>query len=122
MTLDVRNVNLDAFDLEEAERFWTQALGYKRAMGEDGVWCALVDPSGDGLPVGLQRRDERKQEGEVNRVHMDLMTDDVEAEVDRLLSLGATRVEGWPYPVEATFVVLRDPSGNEFCVTEIVEM
>lgn len=122
MTLRARNVILDVHDMERAEAFWTQALGYKRAMGEEGLWCALVDPAGDGLPVGLQVRDDPKGPDDVNRMHMDLMADDVEAEVERLLDLGATRVEDWPYPPEATFVVLRDPSGNEFCVTEIVEL
>lgn len=122
MTLAVRNVILDVDDLEAGEAFWTQALGYEHAMGEKGLWCALVDPDAQGLAVGLQARDDAKPEGEVNRVHLDLMADDIEAEVDRLTELGARRVEGWPYPPEATFVVMRDPSGNEFCVTERVEM
>jgi catechol 2,3-dioxygenase-like lactoylglutathione lyase family enzyme len=33
-------------------------------------------------------------------------------------ALGATRVEDWPYPQDADFVVLRDPDGNEFCVID----
>jgi Glyoxalase-like domain len=36
--------------------------------------------------------------------------------VGRLAELGATRVEQWPYPPDADFVVMRDPDGNEFCV------
>ncbi len=122
MGLQARNVILDVHDMERAEAFWTQALGYKRAMGEDGVWCALVDPDGEGLAVGLQVRDDPKGPDEANRMHLDLMTDDVDAELTRLLGLGATRMEAWPYPPEATFVVLRDPSENEFCVIEIVDL
>ena len=45
------------------------------------------------------------------------MADEAEqlAEVERLISLGATRVE-WTYPADADFVVLADPDGNLFCV------
>jgi hypothetical protein len=39
-----------------------------------------------------------------------------DAQIERLLKLGATRAEDWPYPAEHDFVVLRDPDGNEFCV------
>jgi hypothetical protein len=42
--------------------------------------------------------------------------------VRRLVDLGATRVEDWPYPDDADFVVLRDPDGNEFCVIDHVEL
>jgi hypothetical protein len=50
------------------------------------------------------------------RVHLDLYADDQAAEVERLLRLGATRVD-WPdYPPDPDFVVLADPDGNRFCV------
>jgi glyoxalase superfamily protein len=38
--------------------------------------------------------------------------------VERLVALGAERVEDWPYPPKADFIVLRDPDGNEFCVID----
>ena len=38
------------------------------------------------------------------------------------MGLGATRVEDWPYPADADFVVLRDPDGNEFCVIGHAEL
>ena len=52
------------------------------------------------------------------RIHLDLYTDHQAAHVDRLVRLGASPVEGWPYPQDADFVVLRDPDGNEFCVID----
>jgi Glyoxalase-like domain len=55
---------------------------------------------------------------ETDRMHLDLWAEDqVEqgAEVERLISLGAKRVE-WDYPDDADFVVLADPEGNLFCV------
>jgi Glyoxalase-like domain len=42
---------------------------------------------------------------------------DREAEVDRLLALGARRVD-WRYPEGADYIVLADPDGNKFCVVQ----
>ena len=49
-------------------------------------------------------------------MYLDLYTSEQARHVDRLVSLGATRVHEWPYPADADFVVMRDPDGNEFCV------
>lgn len=48
---------------------------------------------------------------------MDLFTDDQPGEVERLIRLGATRVD-WDYPERADYVVLADPDGNRFCVVQ----
>lgn len=53
-------------------------------------------------------------------MHLDLWVTDRDgqlAEVERLISLGARRVE-WEYPDGADFVVLADPDGNHFCVID----
>jgi hypothetical protein len=50
-----------------------------------------------------------------NRYHLDLRPDDRDAEVDRLVGLGATKVDIGQGP-EVTWVVLADPEGNEFCI------
>jgi len=50
-----------------------------------------------------------------NRLHIDLRPDDQEAEVERLIALGATRVDVGQGD-EVSWVVLADPDGNEFCV------
>jgi Glyoxalase-like domain len=65
------------------------------------------------IRVLLQRTDDEKVSK--NRMHLDLETDDVEAEVRRLEALGATR---WDHQQERgfDFWVMRDPWGNEFCV------
>jgi hypothetical protein len=49
-------------------------------------------------------------------VHLDLYTRERDKHVDRLVGLGATVVDEWPYPDRHDFIVLRDPDGNEFCV------
>ena len=51
------------------------------------------------------------------RHHLDLYASDRQAEVERLLALGAHRVE-WRYPEGADYVVLSDPDGNKFCVVQ----
>ena len=52
------------------------------------------------------------------RVHVDLYTRQQDLHIERLVGLGAERVEDWPYPPDADFIVLRDPDGNEFCVID----
>lgn len=55
---------------------------------------------------------------ETDRMHLDLYAEDAaaqQAEVDRLIALGAQRVD-WEYPDSADFVVLADTEGNLFCV------
>jgi hypothetical protein len=52
------------------------------------------------------------------RVHLDLYADDQDAEVERLLALGATRVDWDRYPAQPDFVVLADTEGNRFCVID----
>ena len=49
------------------------------------------------------------------RRHLDLYTAEQIGHVDRLLALGASRVDDRPHPPDADFVVMRDPDGNEFC-------
>jgi hypothetical protein len=58
----------------------------------------------------------------VGDLHLDLYTDEQARHVDRLVGLGASRVEDRPYPDDAYFVVLRDPDGNEFCVIDHAEL
>lgn len=115
--LHVATVVVNVQDMDRAVRFWTAALGYERREAEwDPEFQMLLDPAGRRLPVSLQLTDSGPREPV--RVHLDLYTDDQDGQVERLVALGATRVESWPYPDDADFVVLRDPDGNEFCVID----
>jgi hypothetical protein len=80
----------------------------------------LVDPDQRRLPVSLQLTDSPPQEPV--RIHLDLYTSEQARHVDRLVNLGATRAEDWPYPQNADFVVMRDPDGNEFCIIDHPEL
>ena len=78
-------------------------------------WAVLRDPSGAGVNVSLQVVPEPRV-GK-NRLHLDLYTRERDAEVDRLLGLGATRHPRTPEPDE-DFIVLADPEGNLFCLIQ----
>ena len=107
MAVEARAVVLNVGDTRRAAEFWTRALGY-RAQADAPDF--LVPPDDEGVRVHLD---------ETDRTHLDLWVDrstsDLETEVDRLVGLGATRVE-WTYPEDADFVVLADTEGNLFCV------
>jgi hypothetical protein len=101
---------IDCDDIEAGTRFWSGASG-TRAGTKDGPYVSL-EPTPGGLRILLQEVPERKTAK--SRLHIDIETDDVEAEVRRLEALGAHReaqVEKW--------WVMEDPCGNEFCVIPI---
>jgi predicted enzyme related to lactoylglutathione lyase len=93
-------------DFEVETAFWSGALG-RRVEGADDPDYIELAPRVGGLQVLVQR----VGDGTPARVHFDIETDDMEAEVARLVKLGATKVE-----VISTWVVMRDPAGLLFCV------
>lgn len=113
----ITQVTIDATDVAPVAQFWSSALGYRIDAGDDGS-AKLYPPISagpDAVTVWVQRVSEAKQ-GK-NRLHLDLNADqgDVDAEVERLLALGAVRADVGQSD-EDPFVVLADPAGNEFCV------
>jgi len=113
--LRLGTVVINVQDMKRAVDFWSAVLGYTRRQGEwDPEFIMLVDPAQQRLPVSLQLTGSRSEEPV--RVHLDLYTREQARHVERLVGLGATRVDEWPYPQDADFVVMRDPDGNEFCV------
>lgn len=110
-------VVIDCRDLERSARFWSQALGYEREGGTTGTYHSLVPADGHGVDVLLQRTSDHKRDK--NRVHLDLRTRDLNAEVGRVTALGATLLTGDPVAEDGwTWHVLADPDGNEFCVLQ----
>ena len=91
-------------DLAVASAFWGAALGHAVRPTDDPHYIELVVPS--GLPaVIIQQVDHQ------SRVHLDIETDNIEAEVARLEALGAKRVAQ-----VKTWWVLEAPTGQRFCV------
>jgi len=108
-------------DLGGAVAFWTEALSYrpKREITADDDFMILVPKSGTGTHLALDVSESAVQAHP--RVHLDLYAGDAKdqaAEVERLVSLGATRVDWDLYPADPDFVVLADPEGNRFCVID----
>lgn len=97
-------------DIDAAATFWAQALGRavdRNHPGTRGNYVMLSTPVGEPL-VQLQRVDHE------SRVHIDIETDDIPAEIARLERLGArvvNRLERW--------VVMQAPSGQRFCVVRV---
>ncbi|HEX3955731.1 MAG TPA: VOC family protein [Trebonia sp.] len=108
-------VVVDCADLERAARFWAAVLGYKDAGGASENYRSVLPEDGPGAEILLQRTDDTKQAK--NRLHLDLRTQDLEAEVNRVLELGASRLTQEPVEEHGwSWHILADPDGNEFCV------
>ncbi len=136
-------VTFDCADLRALSLFWNEVLGYELPPPPPGFesWDAFSatlpehlrnsasasqDPAGAGPRIFFQRVPEGKTLK--NRVHLDVRAAPglqgeermaaLEAECERLVALGATRVvrhEPAP-PMGAGHIVMQDPEGNEFCL------
>src|SRR5262249_15908145 len=86
----VRNITFTCADPGRLADFWAAALGYtERRDGEDEV---LLAPPDWGFPRLSFQRGEPDAAADTDPVHLDLTAEDMEAEVARLLALGATRL------------------------------
>lgn len=101
-------VDVPDADFDATVRFWSGAVGREPDPGtQDPDYAELGEPF-PGLQLMVQRV------GAPARVHLDIETDDVEAEVRRLVGLGAAEVERIK-----SWVVMRDPAGLLFCVVRV---
>jgi len=134
-------VTFDANDTAKLADFWLEALGYQRQPPPPGyeTWedlaeekgiemgsvDAVIDPDGVGPRLFFQRVPEGKTAK--NRLHLDVIVTDpgseardrravIDAEVDRLVALGAMKIEDFDDRGFGTWTVMHDPEGNEFCV------
>lgn len=112
---------LGVTDVARATDFWTAALGLipsEEWKNED--WQTLRHADGSGRALALMRSGSPAEPHP--RLHLDLFVEtarEQQAEVDRLITLGATKPEWEFYPVHPDFVVLADPDGNVFCVVDL---
>ncbi|WP_405936220.1 VOC family protein [Streptomyces sp. NBC_00726] len=112
----IGTVVMGASDVARAAAFWKAALHYVEREPATEDWVVLVPAEGPGVGLSLGRSDSPVQE--VPRVHLDLYTEEQDAEVARLLALGAAGTDWELYPEDPDFVVLADPEGNRFCVID----
>ena len=117
----LRNFVLDVHDLDVAERFWTAVTGLPvRFAGLEGRYTRLgnATPGSVLLQLVPEAKDDRK-----NRAHLDLTVADLGRAVEQVVALGGRRVsDPIGFPTEGDpgvrWVVVADPSGNEFCLVE----
>ncbi|MDI3424029.1 VOC family protein [Streptomyces luteolus] len=112
MSLNAKMITVDCAEPRVLAEWWAEALGTDIAhdFGGEFVIVGSVPPV-----LGFQRVPEPKQ-GK-NRVHVDFHTESRQAEVGRLVGLGATVLAEQSAP-GLTWTVLQDPEGNEFCVAD----
>ncbi|TWX35018.1 VOC family protein [Frigoribacterium sp. ACAM 257] len=111
MSLEWEQVVVDALDPEALAAWWREALGWVDISGPDEE--PELRPAPDRLP-GLLFVRVPEPKSVKDRLHLDFRPDDQAAEVARLEGLGAVRVDVGQ--AAASWVVLADPEGNEFCV------
>jgi len=114
--LPVGSIVIGVDDLERQAGFWQQALGCARRAGDGDDFALLSPPNGTGPNVSPDRV--RSSLHIPPRVHLDLFAEDREAEVQRLLELGASEIHWDQRPPGADSVILADPEGNRFCVVD----
>ncbi len=114
-------VVLGVTDRQRAEEFWCAALEYEVREDDFGGWAkVLVPPDGAGTMIALQTSETLPED--YPRLHFDLHVADAaeqEAEAERLVSLGARRVDWDSYPDDPDFIVLADTEGNRFCIVDL---
>jgi len=123
---------IDCSDLDRSAAFWSGVLGYtsrppstgpasagpaSTAPASTAPYRSLQPESGVGIDVLLQRVPDVKRQK--NRLHLDLRTPDLDAEVGRVTGLGATLLTSEPVTEDGwSWHILADPDGNEFCVLQ----
>jgi predicted enzyme related to lactoylglutathione lyase len=113
MSSTVFGVSLDARDALVGATFWAETLGRTVADGGDGDNAAIdAEADAPGSRIAFHRVPEGKTVK--NRMHFDLITKDFDAEVERLLGLGANMLN--EINSGGHWVTLADPDGNEFDV------
>jgi catechol 2,3-dioxygenase-like lactoylglutathione lyase family enzyme len=113
--LKIGSIVLGVKDVPRAIEFWCAALDYKPLREPSADWAILIPAKGEGQQMAISQVS--SDVGNHQRHHLDLYASDGEAEIERLLTIGAQRVD-WRYPDGADYVVLSDPDGNKFCVVE----
>lgn len=112
--LTLRNVTFDCENPVRVAAFWGAALSYD-VVEHNTHFAEVRHP--DGIRPKLQFIKVPEKRTVKNRVHLSVTADDREAEVTRLVGLGATRGETHRMPEYGiTWTVLQDPEGNELCV------
>jgi hypothetical protein len=118
MALSIGMVTVDCADPETLSGFWSAALDTTVLENYGGAFIMLAPPPKGGPLLAFQLVPEPRS-GK-NRLHLDLgaPTGGRQAEVERLVRLGATVLGERGDPAVFAWTTLTDPEGNEFCIGE----
>lgn len=113
---ELKMITLDCAEAGPMSAFWSELLGWEVTASGDG-YAMITGPSGVSIGIGevegYQPPGWPNEQGS-KQFHFDLACDDIAADEERAVSLGATLAE--PQPGE-TWRVLLDPAGHPFCLT-----
>jgi predicted enzyme related to lactoylglutathione lyase len=114
MAVSLHHIVIDARDLPALARFWAQVLDWRILSEREGEIVIGADVTAS---VGICFMPVTDKKTVKNRVHLDLGPDpdEQDAEIERILALGARRANIGQTGTES-WTVLADPEGNEFCV------
>ncbi|MEA2519648.1 MAG: hypothetical protein QOF49_1728 [Chloroflexota bacterium] len=113
--LHPHNVVVDVADHDVVVPFWEAALGWTAHRIND-QFVGLRAPADQAVAFDILFQKVPEPKTAKNRAHIDFDADDMDAEVERLVGLGAS-VLGHQSLGEFRWTVVADPEGNEFCVT-----
>jgi predicted enzyme related to lactoylglutathione lyase len=119
MTARISHTTIDAGDAYAQSLFWAEVLGFAEDPDDPNApgheECMIYSPDRQTRVLFIEVPEKKQVK---NRMHFDLVPADGtrDAELDRLLSIGATVVDDLRRPDGSGWVVLADPEGNEFCI------
>ena len=107
---------LDCGDPGRLAEFWSAALGYAPGQPVEQFMVLRPEAAGDARPHLILQRVPEPKSGK-NRMHLDLHAAELDAEMARLIALGARRLQEAPNCLGAyCWYLMADPEGNEFCL------
>jgi catechol 2,3-dioxygenase-like lactoylglutathione lyase family enzyme len=116
--LKLTDVVLDCPDTMALARFYAELTGGQVSHDSEPEWATVT---GNGVNLAFQRVDDYQaptwpSQDRPQQFHLDFEVDDLQAEGDRILQLGARHVETHVGPQGNGFVVYLDPDGHPFCL------
>ena len=111
--MEIGFITIDCSEPHVLIEFWSKALGYDV---NEGIYVTLRDPEGRRPSLYLQKVPEPTP-GKL-RMHLDLLSNDIEVDVARLVDLGATHVRDMTEN-DLRWVVMEDPEANVFCLFDV---
>jgi catechol 2,3-dioxygenase-like lactoylglutathione lyase family enzyme len=119
MTMRINHITFDAHDPARIAAFWAEAMGWAEDAADpnlpDDDECAVFSPDKSQILLFIRVPESKSIK---NRVHLDVSPTNStrDAEVERLVNLGAAIFDDRRRPDGRGWVVMQDPEGNELCV------